>query len=367
MQNPTLIYIPDISGFTEFVNTTAIEHSQHIISELLEIIINANKLNFTISEIEGDAVLFYKKDNLPNVVDIIEQSKEMFLLFHRHLYEIERTNVCQCGACKTVSSLSLKFITHLGDIKEVRVKQFNKLIGSDLILAHRLLKNSIESNEYLLLSDKYYESFSSPIEFDDWILIESSSEEIDKFGVVSTKYINFKPLLEQVPQFIKENMPKSYTRKPDIFTSIDAPMLLVHDKLTDTNAKYEYAKGVKKIVTNDKINRVNTSHTCVFDNLEIHFVTKNNTVENDKIAYSEEAELKVGFRFITDYRLQENNGKTDLSVFLIKSHQENNTSESLYKKLKNYLFLKFIIYNNKKGIKLFKDYCEKFYKESLVK
>ena len=50
MENQTLIFIPDISGFTEFVNNTAIEHSQHIISELMEIIIDSNKLNFSISE-----------------------------------------------------------------------------------------------------------------------------------------------------------------------------------------------------------------------------------------------------------------------------------------------------------------------------
>ena len=79
MENSTLIFIPDISGFTDFVNTTAIEHSQHIISELLEIIIETNYLGFEISEIEGDAVLFYKKDEIPNSEEMIKLSKEMFL------------------------------------------------------------------------------------------------------------------------------------------------------------------------------------------------------------------------------------------------------------------------------------------------
>ena len=32
-----LIFIPDISGFTKFVNDTDIEHSQHIIEELIEV------------------------------------------------------------------------------------------------------------------------------------------------------------------------------------------------------------------------------------------------------------------------------------------------------------------------------------------
>ena len=360
MQNPTIIFIPDISGFTEFVNKTAIEHSQHIISELLETIINANNLDFTISEIEGDAVLFYKKNNIPNFSDIFEQSKEMFLRFHTQLQEIEKSNVCQCGACRTASSLSLKFIAHLGDIKEVAVKQFTKLIGSDLILAHRLLKNNIKSDEYLLITEKYFDDYSDEMgPLEDWATINSTTEEIDKFGSVSSRYIDFHPLLKKIPDFVKENKPRSYDRKPDIFITIDAPILIVHEALTDANAKYDYVPGIKKIATNDKINRINSSHSCVFDNLEIHFVTKNNSVDNDKISYTEEAELTKGFRFITDYRLQENNGQTDLSIYLFKPHLEINNKESIFKKVKEYLFLKFIIHNNKKGIKFFKEYCEK--------
>ena len=57
----SLLFIPDITGFTEFVNNTEIEHGQHIISELLEKIIDSNELSMEISEVEGDAVLFYSQ------------------------------------------------------------------------------------------------------------------------------------------------------------------------------------------------------------------------------------------------------------------------------------------------------------------
>lgn len=368
MQNPTLIFIPDISGFTEFVNTTAIEHSQHIISELLEIIIDANNLGFTISEIEGDAVLFYKNNEIPNSDEMIKLSREMFLRFHTHLHEIERNNVCQCGACKSASILSLKFITHLGETKEVNVNKFNKLIGSDLILAHRLLKNNIPSNEYLLLSDTYFSEYSpKETSHDDWIKINSNSEEIEKFGTVSTKYIDYSPLLKQLPKFIEENELNTYDRQPDVLMTIDAPVLFVHDKLTDQDAKYEYVKGIKKIETDAKINRVNTSHTCVFDDLEIHFVTKNNSVKNKNIAYSEEASLTSGFKFITDFRLKEVDGKTEVSIYIFKSKKVGDKPESLYRKIKDYFFLRFLIFGNRKGNLAFKEYCERVYKEKVKK
>ena len=366
MENQTLIFIPDISGFTEFVNNTAIEHSQHIISELLEIVIESNKLDFSISEIEGDAILFYKMESIPRIDEIIDQTKEMFINFHSHLDVIDKTTVCQCGACKTASNLTLKFIVHLGEIKEVSINKFNKLIGSDLILAHRLLKNNIDSKEYLLLSEAYFKNYGGDKDsLEKWIDLKSTLEKIDNFGEIKLKYIDFKPLSDQLPQILEENKPIKHTRNPDILTFIKAPILFVHHALTDVNVKYEFVKGLKKLVSDDKINRINSSHTCVFDNLEIHFVTKNNAVEGKDIFYSEEASLKQGFRFITDYQLIEKDGGTELAIHIFRSKQSN-VKETFIGKIKNYFMLKFIIISNKKGIKHFKDYCEKkFSKENL--
>ena len=58
MDNRGLLFIPDISGFTRFINQTDIEHSRLIIQELLEVLINANQIGLEVSEIEGDAILF---------------------------------------------------------------------------------------------------------------------------------------------------------------------------------------------------------------------------------------------------------------------------------------------------------------------
>ena len=86
LDNSGLIFIPDISGFTEFVTQTEIQHSNHIISELIEVIINANELNLKISEIEGDAILYYKPGEPPTIAQIFNQSKKMFIDFHSQLY-----------------------------------------------------------------------------------------------------------------------------------------------------------------------------------------------------------------------------------------------------------------------------------------
>ena len=54
----SLLLMPDISGFTVFVHATELEHSQQIISGLLETLIAADHLDLSVAEIEGDAVLF---------------------------------------------------------------------------------------------------------------------------------------------------------------------------------------------------------------------------------------------------------------------------------------------------------------------
>jgi hypothetical protein len=55
------IFIPDSSGYTDFISTTELEHSSHIINELLDLLVQSNATACTLAEVEGDALLFYRK------------------------------------------------------------------------------------------------------------------------------------------------------------------------------------------------------------------------------------------------------------------------------------------------------------------
>src|ERR1700750_2227004 len=85
MENKGLLFIPDISGFTRFVNETEIEHSRLVIQELLETLINTNQIGLEISEIEGDAILFYKFGEMPDLELLYKQVEAMFCEFHKQL------------------------------------------------------------------------------------------------------------------------------------------------------------------------------------------------------------------------------------------------------------------------------------------
>jgi hypothetical protein len=161
MENKGLIFIPDISGFTQFVSTIELQHSQHIIKELLELLIDSNDLSFEISEIEGDAILFFKFGDKPDLNILYKQVEKMFINFHLHLKKYESLRTCHCNACINVINLSLKVITHYGEYTRFKVKDFSKLIGKDIIVAHQLLKNDISKHEYWLITENVFEKDSS--------------------------------------------------------------------------------------------------------------------------------------------------------------------------------------------------------------
>ena len=86
MENKGLLFIPDISGFTRFVNETEIEHSRLIIQELLEILINANQIGLEVSEIEGDAILFYKFGEVAGPGRVVQTGGENVLRVSQESY-----------------------------------------------------------------------------------------------------------------------------------------------------------------------------------------------------------------------------------------------------------------------------------------
>src|SRR3970040_585463 len=93
-------------------------HSYPKIAELLETILENNSLNLKVSEIEGDAILFYDFNNKASFDEVIEHCNQMFNSFHAKLQEFKEAG-CQCGSCTSLQSLSLKCIVHYGCLVSV--------------------------------------------------------------------------------------------------------------------------------------------------------------------------------------------------------------------------------------------------------
>jgi hypothetical protein len=75
--------------------------------------------------------------------------------FLRGTIEIARRSACPCGACTRTNDLRLKFIVHAGAFDTQKIGGRTELIGPDVVLAHRLLKNRAPYAEYILSTPGY--------------------------------------------------------------------------------------------------------------------------------------------------------------------------------------------------------------------
>lgn len=135
-----IIFIPDISGFAKFVHDTDIKLGKEIAAELLSVILHTNILNLKVSEIEGDAILFYRYGPPPTLKDLMNQYEFMLIAFKKKLRELKGQRHL------SGLELSLKLVVHFGPIAEYKLYGFKKLYGEAIIEAHRLLKNDIPSH-----------------------------------------------------------------------------------------------------------------------------------------------------------------------------------------------------------------------------
>ncbi|MEM6718226.1 MAG: DUF2652 domain-containing protein [Bacteroidota bacterium] len=280
MADKALLFIPDISGFTEFVQHTAIQHSRHIIAEIMELLIDNNTTGLQLAEIEGDALFFYKMEQQPNISQIRAQIKRMYIAFHTYLKRFEYEKICQCGACSSVYNLSLKFIVHYGEIEFISIKNSNKPYGSNVIKVHRLLKNEVPILEYAL--------FTQEVDSETIINAEHILEAQYDFGDIKFAYeslSNYKKELPEIP-LIPENVPKHNLYSEE--ASINMPILELYEIISNFDYRLLWSKGIDKVeYEKNRVNRVGDKHKCLIDKKEIHPTTVTKKVAKNQLVYGE--------------------------------------------------------------------------------
>jgi hypothetical protein len=274
---PALLFMPDISGFTEFVSNNEIIHAQSIIQEVLEVIIESNQINLEVGEIEGDAIFFYRLGQAPSMDELLKQVQTMFTKFHQHLQLYDKQRICPCEACSSAANLQLKIVAHFGEVAGYSVKTHHKLFGKDVIVLHRLLKNNLNKKEYALLTNPLVEGAGNALELHDWFLPEEASELYD-VGEISFKVSDLTRLKEQLPAIENPEFHMVANTKT-VFTVegiIEAPAQNVFGAIFDLTQRPKWMEGIQGIemVTKDLINRVGTMHRCITDKKNPVIVTE---------------------------------------------------------------------------------------------
>ena len=312
MENKGLLFIPDISGFTRFINETEINHSRLIIQELLELLINANKIGLEVSEIEGDAILFYKFGELPKLNELYSQVEKMFCDFHKQLKAYQYRRFCQCKACTLAVNLSLKVITHYGEFTGYNVRNFQKLIGRDVIIAHQLLKNNIEQHEYWLITNNLLQT-DSPPGFAQWMQWNNSAKLTDS-GEVNFLYTQLSPLKENIEPEPIPNLDLSRKEKMISLTrEYDASIIPLFHASGDFSYRSQWQQGIKEIEEiSHFLPRVGMRCRFVLENGESFVYASSYLFSADRIEFSETAEENEHTRYYTLEKI--NDTKTRLTI-----------------------------------------------------
>jgi uncharacterized protein YndB with AHSA1/START domain len=137
------LVLADIGGYTRYLGGVELDHSHDILADLLGIVADQLVGPLKLAKLEGDAVFCVESGDLVTGEDVLTALQSCYFAFERRQRTISMATSCECDACRRIPELNLKFLAHHGAFIEHEVAGSRELVGVDVVLAHRLLKNTV--------------------------------------------------------------------------------------------------------------------------------------------------------------------------------------------------------------------------------
>jgi hypothetical protein len=351
----SLLFIPDISGFTQFIQSTEAAHSQHVIAELLELLIESNISELELAEIEGDALFFFKEEDTLSQEKLLAQIEHMFTAFYSHLKMLEQNRICPCNACASAPRLELKIVIHCGELQFIEVQGNRKPFGQTVIEAHRMLKNSIESDNYAMISSDLADGIRLTHDYKS--MFYAFKEGKDTYDGKEMEYV-FSVIdpgnLKIMP--VQEAIPMNFDRGPD-FTfnkAFEVSAERVFETLSSFRERQEWTPGAVRYEFNDnEVTRKGTKHVCVIDGQRLDFITVSAEGTPGQLVYGELTTTPPPVDELVQLNFIDSTGETSskmrTEVYI--------TAKSPFKKMLLALGLKKVLKKNfTKGLNALEDY-----------
>ncbi|HEY3428239.1 MAG TPA: DUF2652 domain-containing protein [Acidimicrobiia bacterium] len=150
---PACLIIADISGYTSYLAGVELDHAQDILADLMNTVVKGLRPSFKLAKLEGDAAFSYALTNEVDGSMLLDTAETCYFAFRNRLLSIRQATTCECSACSLIPALNLKIVAHHGQVGTQRIAGRSELVGSDVIVIHRLLKNSISEPAYLFITD----------------------------------------------------------------------------------------------------------------------------------------------------------------------------------------------------------------------
>src|SRR5919202_5139194 len=211
-----LLLIADIGGYTEYMSThrMSLAHAEVNTARLLEAVIDAAG-DFELIEIEGDAAFLSRQadalDGEATVGAMTQAVVSMHRAFHRERRYVA-SNLCPCDGCAQADNLKLKFVAHVGEVATQTIRARRKLVGIDVILVHRLLKNPVEAPEYVLLSEELYRTGAAALTDP----VQEVAQDLEGIGPVRTYCVDITAFAGSLPPMPDPRWPRRLARTVDV-------------------------------------------------------------------------------------------------------------------------------------------------------
>lgn len=136
--------ITDISGYTEYLTKSELEHAHATLQSLFDAQLANIKFPLHISGFRGDAIFMYVPETeFVNPQSLVEILENQYIVFSETLQQMVINTTCQCNACKNIKLLDLKAAVHYGEYMIQKLGDKEELLGADVIVPHRMLKNHV--------------------------------------------------------------------------------------------------------------------------------------------------------------------------------------------------------------------------------
>jgi hypothetical protein len=188
------LLLADISGYTSFLQGVDDAHREFaemdeppmayvMMSSLLDAISSAIAPAFSVAKLEGDAVFAIAEDGAIEGAGLLELVDRCYARFQEDLSRAGQEWICNCSACSRASELDLKFIVHHGRWIAQTIGGNRELLGPDVNLVHRLLKNGAQKLigpvPYVLLTQQVIDALAIPSDG-----MPMATEDIEGMGSV---------------------------------------------------------------------------------------------------------------------------------------------------------------------------------------
>ncbi|HET9906329.1 MAG TPA: DUF2652 domain-containing protein [Anaerolineales bacterium] len=309
--------LTDISGYTEFLTRSELDHAQDALQNLFDIQLAHIKYPFVISGFRGDAIFIYVPEaNICEPQTILEALENLFFAFATARRQMIYNTTCPCRACQNIARLDLKMVIHYGEYALQKLGDREELLGADVIVPHRMLKNNVIEKtgieSYALFSDAAADAAQlSQLAYP----LIGHSETYEHIGEVKMHVLDLRKVWEREQEKTRFVVTAEEAWLNFEWEVPDAPLAATWENLTNPRRELQWS-GYDLVERTDALGgrlRPESTYHCAHGDLHIF----NKILDWKPFEYiSIEQNISLGIQLVQTRRVQETANGTKIIFYV---------------------------------------------------